>query len=78
MEVGFFMHCIQDFWLLHALAVSIMLRDEQHVLVILLCCAANVATLAASLKVSSKDFKAAVQRVPPSLTRGMQIASETG
>ncbi len=28
--------------------------------------------------VSSEDFRAALERVPPSLTRGMQIVSETG
>ncbi|CAL5229922.1 g13347 [Coccomyxa viridis] len=38
---------------------------------------ADVATVADSLKVSSDDFGAALQRVPPSLTRGMQIVSET-
>ena len=44
----------------------------------LMCCAADVASLAATLKVSSEDFRAALERVPPSLTRGMQIVSETG
>ncbi len=49
-----------------------------NVKLFLLCCAADVATVADSLKVSSDDFGAALQRVPPSLTRGMQIVSETG
>ena len=45
---------------------------------LLLCGAADVVNLTASLEVSSKDFQAALQRVPPSLTRGKQILSETG
>ena len=34
--------------------------------------------LAGSVKVQSKHFQAALHRVPPSLTRGVQMLSETG
>ena len=42
------------------------------------CLAVELGNLAGSLEVRSQHFQAALQRVPPSLARGVQTLSETG